>query len=64
MTSEAQKRANRKYRKRTMKDGTLKRIILDFYPSEHDVYDHIASHKPMATYVKDLIRKDMEKGVE
>lgn len=61
MTSEALRRAKRKYRERTTKDGTVKRLCLEFYPSEHDVYDHIAAHMPMATYVKGLVRKDMER---
>ena len=60
MASEAQRRANRKYRERILAEGTLKRVPLEFYPSEADLYNWVKDHKPTATYIKDLIRADMD----
>lgn len=60
MTSEAQKRANRKYRQRIMAEGKLKRILLEFYPSEGELYEWAKANKPTATYLKRLIKEDMD----
>ena len=54
MKTEAQKRAKKNY----LKKG--KRIVLDLYPSEQDLIDHIEKQSKKQTYIKDLIRKDME----
>lgn len=62
MTTEAQRRANRKYRKRKQAEGEYKSILLEFYSSDMDVYDHLQNQKPTATYIKELIRKDMYEG--
>lgn len=56
MTSDAQKRAVKKYRERT------KKMQLEFSPAEEDLWNHIQSQEKKQTYIKDLIRKDMEKG--
>lgn len=53
MPSEAQKKANKKYREKS------RRIMLEFYASETELYDFVASHDKKQTYIKDLIRKDM-----
>lgn len=53
-TSEAQLKAIKKYKEK------VKRITVDFYPSESDIWDHIQSQPKKQTYIKDLIRKDME----
>jgi hypothetical protein len=55
-TSDAQLRAVKKYRKKT------NRITVDFYPTEEDLWNHIQSQDKKQTYIKDLIRKDMEQG--
>ena len=55
-TSEAQMRAVQKYRQK------LKRITIDFYPAEEALWNHIQSQPKKQTYIKDLIRADMEKG--
>ena len=55
-TSEAQRRANLKYKEKS------KRVYLDFYPPEIELYEHIQKQPKKATYIKDLIRADMEKG--
>ena len=56
MTSEAQRRAIQKYKQK------VKRITLDFHPTEDDLWQHIQSQEKKQTYIKNLIRADMEKG--
>lgn len=53
-TSEAQIRATMKYREK------MNRLTLDFSRAEKDLWDHIQSQPKKATYIKDLIRKDMK----
>lgn len=55
-TSDAQMRAVKKYKEK------LKRTYLEFYPAEEDLWNHIQSQPKKQTYIKDLIRADMEKG--
>lgn len=55
MASEAQRKAIDKYRKK------IKRITVDFSPAESDMWEHIQSKEKKQTYIKNLIRKDMEK---
>lgn len=56
MTTEAQKRASKKYREKG------NRITIDFYPTESDLWDHIQKQPNKQGYIKNLIRADMEKG--
>ena len=53
--SEAQQKAKRKY----LAKG--KRITIDFYPTEADLIAQVEKQPKKQTYIKDLIRKDMEK---
>lgn len=53
--SEAQRRANLNYRRKNTKS-----ITLTFFPSDMELYDYVASKGSKASYIKDLIRKDME----
>ena len=53
--SEAQKRANEKYRKENVKQATVR-----FYPAETDLWEHLQSQPNKAGYLKELIRRDME----
>lgn len=55
-TSEAQLRAVAKYKQK------VKRITLDFSPAEADLWNHIQSQPKKQTYIKELIRKDTNKG--
>ncbi len=55
-TSESQLRAVKKYKEK------VNRITVDFYPTEKDLWDYVQSQAKKQTYIKDLIRKDMEKG--
>lgn len=53
--NEAQKKAKKKY----LSKG--KRFTVDFYPSEADLIAHLEKQEKKQTYIKDLIRADMEK---
>lgn len=56
MVSEAQKKANEKYRKEN-----VRQISLRFYPSEHDIYEFIKGKDNASGYIKELVRQDMER---
>ena len=55
-TSDAQMRAVQKYKQK------VKRITLEFHPSEEEMWEHIQNQPKKQTYIKDLIRADMQKG--
>jgi hypothetical protein len=55
-TSEAQLKAVKKYKEK------VKRITIDFYPADADLWTHIQAQDNKQGYMKDLIRADMEKG--
>ncbi len=55
-TSEAQLRAVAKYKQK------VKRMTLDFSPTEEDLWNHIQNQPKKQTYIKNLIKADMEKG--
>lgn len=55
MATEAQKRAKKKYRDKG------KRITVEFYPSESDLIEHLEKREQKKSYIKALIRADMEK---
>ena len=54
-TSEAQLRAVQKYKQK------VKRITLEFHPTEEEIWNHIQAQPKKQTYIKDLIRKDLNK---
>ena len=56
MVSEAQRKANKNYRKK------LNRITIDFSPAEEEMWQHIQNQPKKQTYIKDLIRADMERS--
>lgn len=45
--------ARKKYRQK------VKRIYLDFYPTEADLFEYVETQPKKQTYIKKLIRKDM-----
>lgn len=55
MATDAQKKAIKKYREK------MNRITVDFSPAELELWEHIQSQPKKQTYIKDLIRADMEK---
>lgn len=56
MTSEAQKKALDKYK------AKVKRLTVDFPPSDYELWEHIQNQPKKQTYIKALIRADMEKN--
>jgi tRNA U54 and U55 pseudouridine synthase Pus10 len=56
MATEAQRRAVQNYKKK------VKRITIDFAPSEMEMWEHIQAQDKKQTYIKSLIKADMEKG--
>lgn len=56
MATEAQRKAVKKYKEK------VKRITIDFYPAEEDLWDHIQNQHKKQTYIKGLIRKDKEEA--
>lgn len=59
MVSEAQKKANAKYRKEKMTQRTVR-----FSPNEADLLNHLDAQPNRMGYIKALIRADMEKRSE
>lgn len=53
--TEAQLRARAKYKVK------VKKVLLEFYPTETDLIDHLEKQAKKQTYIKQLIRADMEK---
>jgi vacuolar-type H+-ATPase subunit E/Vma4 len=53
--TEASKRAKRKY------FSKVKRITVDFYPTEQELIDHLEKQPQKTTYIKNLIRQDTKK---
>lgn len=53
---ESQKKALDKYK------ANVKRLTIDFPPSDADLWEHIQSQPKKQTYIKNLIRADMEKS--
>jgi hypothetical protein len=56
MASEAQLKAVKKYKEK------VKRITIEFHPTEVQMWEHIQKQDKKQTYIKDLIRADIEKG--
>lgn len=54
MTSEARLRAVTKYKQK------IKRFSLDFCPTEYEPWEHLQTQEKKQTYIKDLIRRDLE----
>lgn len=53
--TESLKKAKKKYK------AKVKRISVDFYPTEADLIAHIEKQPQKQTYIKNLIRADIEK---
>lgn len=56
MASDAQKKATKKYREK------INRITVDFSPAEAELWEHIQNQPKKQTYIKDLIRADIERN--
>lgn len=57
MASEAQRKANKKYKEK------VNRITVDFSPTEAELWERVQSQPKKQTYIKNLIRADIEHGV-
>ena len=55
MVSDAQKRANANYKRRSTK---TKQIV--FFPDDMDLFEWVGMQPKQNAYLKDLIRKDMQ----
>lgn len=55
---ESQKKALDKYK------ANVKRLTIDFPPSDADLWEHIQRQPKKQTYIKNLIRADIERGGE
>lgn len=53
--TEAQKRAKAKYAR-----DKVKKMLLEFYPSDAELYEKVQSQENKQGYIKDLIRKDLK----
>jgi hypothetical protein len=60
MKTEAQKRAAKKYNEKYKEK--VKRITIDFYPPDEELWNHVQKQENKQGYIKDLIRKDIAKG--
>lgn len=56
-TSAAQLRAAQKYKREK-----VKRITVEFSPAESDIWNRVNNQPKKQTYIKGLIRADMEKN--
>lgn len=52
--TEARKRAKAKYNEK------VKRISIEFYPADMELYDRVKSQESIQKYIKELIRKDIQ----
>lgn len=50
----AQAKANSRYRARS-----CKQVVVQFFPSDMELYDHLCNQESKARYIKRLIREDM-----
>ena len=53
--NDAKRKANKKY-----KAANVSRVMVEFYPTDADLLEHINSQPNKQGYIKDLIRKDMK----
>ncbi len=54
--TDAQKRAQETYRKKSVKQAAIR-----FYPADADIWEWLQAQENKAGYVKQLIREDMER---
>ena len=59
-TSQAQREAVKRYKEKNRAE--IKRFTVDFHKSELDLYEHLSKQEKKQTYIKNLIRADMERS--
>ena len=52
--TDAQRKAKAKYQR-----NAVKKMLLEFYPSDTELYEKVQAQKNKQGYIKDLIRKDL-----
>ena len=60
MTSEAQRKAIIKYRKKLRNRGKLKVFQVEFFENELGLYEYLQTKKPMGKFIKGVIKDAME----
>jgi hypothetical protein len=55
--NDAKRKANKKY-----KAAKVKQTIIEFYPTDTDLLEYLQSQPAKQTYIKNLIRADMERS--
>lgn len=60
MVTEAQKRANARYKAKLKADGAIGHVTVTFYGKDMAMLEYAKAHGPAATFVKQLIREHME----
>lgn len=60
MVTEAQKRANARYKAKLKAEGAIGHVTVTFYGKDMDMLEYARAHGPAATFVKQLIRERME----
>ena len=58
MPTEAQQRAKKKYL------AGVNRVLLEFPPSDAELWEHLQKQDKKQTYIKALIRADMERNAD
>ena len=53
--TEAQKKARERYRSKS-----VKKMLLEFYPGDTELYEKVQAQPNKQGYIKDLIRKDIQ----
>lgn len=57
MATQAQLKANAKY-----KATKTKKVLIEFYPTDIELYEHLEKQERKQTFIKSLIREHMEKS--
>ena len=60
MTSEAQRKAVIKYRRKLRNRGKLKVFQVELFENELGLYEYLKTKKPMSKFIKGLIKDAME----
>ena len=61
MSSEAQRKAVIKYRRKLRSGGKLKVFQVEFFENELGLYEYLQTKKPMGKFIKGLIKDAMER---
>lgn len=54
--------AKTRYKRKARKAGRVHQVNVEFYQKDAALYEHLQRNKPAATYLKSLLRADMERN--